>query len=103
MIFCIYSAAMKNIPLYQHIANLFGNETPKTPLPFFNIINGGAHAGNSLAFQEFMIVPTAAADFAEAMKIGSETYQHLKALIKEKYGLDGIVLFMSRRWVLTYN
>merc|ERR1711983_407321 len=56
--------------------------------PALNIINGGSHAGNKLAMQEFMILPTGAANFSEAMKMGSETYHHLKAAIKAKYGLD---------------
>merc|ERR1711974_575320 len=54
----------------------------------FNVINGRSHAGNKLAMQEFMILPTGASSFTEAMKMGSETYHHLKALIKEQYGLD---------------
>jgi len=56
------------------------------PIPFFNVINGGVHSGNLIAFQEFMIAPIGAASFKEAMKMGSEIYQTLKALIKQKYG-----------------
>jgi enolase len=52
------------------------------------VINGGEHAGNMLAFQEFMIAPVGAKSFAEAMKIGSEVYHHLKSVIKKKYGAD---------------
>ncbi|KAK3829543.1 MAG: enolase [Linnemannia elongata] len=58
------------------------------PVPAFNVINGGSHAGNKLAMQEFMILPTGAANFAEAMKIGSEVYHTLKSVIKKKYGQD---------------
>ncbi len=58
------------------------------PVPAFNVINGGSHAGNKLAMQEFMILPTGAANFTEAMRMGSEVYHHLKGLIKAKYGLD---------------
>lgn len=58
------------------------------PVPAFNVINGGSHAGNALAMQEFMILPIGAANFKEAMRIGSEVYHHLKAVIKEQYGLD---------------
>nr|ABU41067.1 enolase [Lepeophtheirus salmonis] len=58
------------------------------PVPAFNVINGGSHAGNKLAMQEFMILPTGAPSFTEAMRMGSEIYHHLKALIKKKYGLD---------------
>ncbi|KAJ3034416.1 hypothetical protein HDV00_005036 [Rhizophlyctis rosea] len=82
-------AAEKNVPLYKHLADLAGNAEPFVlPVPCFNVINGGSHAGNKLAMQEFMILPTGAASFAEAMKIGSEVYHHLKTVIKKKYGLD---------------
>lgn len=81
-------AAEKAVPLYQHIADLAGNPKIILPVPAFNIINGGVHAGNALAFQEFMIMPTGASTFAEAMKMGSEVYHNLKSIIKKKYGLD---------------
>ena len=58
------------------------------PVPFFNVINGGEHAGNQLVYQEFMIAPTGAASFTEAMKMGSEVYHNLKSVIKKKYGQD---------------
>ena len=58
------------------------------PVPAFNVINGGSHAGNKLAMQEFMILPTGAANFTEAMRMGSEVYHHLKSVIKAKFGLD---------------
>lgn len=58
------------------------------PVPAFNVLNGGSHAGNKLAMQEFMILPVGASSFTEAMKMGSETYHNLKAVIKAKYGLD---------------
>ena len=81
-------AAEKGVPLYQHISDLSGNSKLILPVPSFNIINGGMHAGNALAFQEFMIMPTGASSFAEAMKMGSEVYHNLKSIIKKKYGLD---------------
>jgi hypothetical protein len=62
-------AAEKGVPLYRHIADLAGNSKVVLPVPSFNIINGGVHAGNQLAFQEFMIMPTGAATFAEAMRV----------------------------------
>merc|ERR1719436_1990757 len=74
--------------LYQHIANLAGNKDIVLPVPSFNIINGGSHAGNALPVQEFMMLPTGASSFREAMQIGSETYHHLKKVIKKKYGQD---------------
>uniref|UniRef100_A0A673LQL7 phosphopyruvate hydratase n=1 Tax=Sinocyclocheilus rhinocerous TaxID=307959 RepID=A0A673LQL7_9TELE len=54
----------------------------------FNVINGGSHAGNKLAMQEFMILPVGASNFKEAMRIGAEVYHNLKNVIKEKYGKD---------------
>ena len=83
-------AAANGIPLYQHIANLAGNKNIVLPVPAFNIINGGSHAGNALPVQEFMLLPTGAATFREAMQIGSETYHHLKKVIKAKYGQDAV-------------
>ncbi|RIB03335.1 Enolase, C-terminal TIM barrel domain-containing protein [Gigaspora rosea] len=56
----------------------------------YNVINGGSHAGNKLAMQEFMILPTGACSFTEAMKIGSEVYHSLKSVIKSKYG-QGVI------------
>ncbi|RMZ55538.1 hypothetical protein APUTEX25_000121 [Auxenochlorella protothecoides] len=81
-------AAEKGVPLYKHIADLAGNTKLVLPVPSFNIINGGCHAGNALAFQEFMIMPVGASSFAEAMQFGSEVYHHLKSIIKKEYGLD---------------
>jgi enolase len=81
-------AAEKGVPLYKHISELSGNSKLVLPVPAFNIINGGMHAGNALAFQEFMIMPTGASSFSEAMKMGSEVYHNLKSIIKAKYGLD---------------
>jgi len=83
-------AAAKSVPLYQHIANLAGNKDICLPVPAFNIINGGSHAGNALPVQEFMMLPTGASSFREAMQIGSETYHHLKKVIKKKYGQDAV-------------
>jgi len=81
-------AAQKAVPLYKHIADLAGNKEIILPVPAFNVINGGSHAGNKLAMQEFMILPTGATTFTEAMKMGSEVYHHLKNVIKAKFGLD---------------
>ena len=83
-------AGSKGIPLYKHIAQLAGNPDDKfyMPVPSFNIINGGSHAGNKLAMQEFMILPIGATNFTEAMKMGSEVYHNLKSVIKKKYGQD---------------
>jgi len=81
-------ADAKRLPLYHYLADLAGKRTDKfiTPVPSLNIINGGAHAGNSLEIQEFMIMPTGATSFSEAMRLGSETYHNLAKLLKSKYG-----------------
>lgn len=84
-------AAAKKVPLYRHLADI--GQFPKElvmPVPSFNIINGGSHAGNGLAMQEFMLLPTGASTFKESMQIGCEVYHHLKNVIKEKYGQDAI-------------
>merc|ERR1711990_1175678 len=69
------AAAHNKIPLYRHLANLAGNKTEKMllPVPVFNVINGGSHAGNKLAMQEFMLFPHGAANFTEAMKVAGYT------------------------------
>jgi len=90
MAVCKAGAAAAKKPLYEHIADLAGNPTSSMylPVPAFNIINGGSHAGNKLAMQEFMILPVGATSFTEAMKMGSEVYHNLKSVIKKKYGQD---------------
>ncbi|KAJ4907001.1 Bifunctional enolase 2/transcriptional activator [Raphanus sativus] len=85
---CKAGAVVSGIPLYKHIANLAGNPKIVLPVPAFNVINGGSHAGNKLAMQEFMILPVGAASFKEAMKMGVEVYHNLKSVIKKKYGQD---------------
>jgi enolase len=62
------------------------------PTPCFNVINGGEHAGNALAFQEFFIIPTGAESFREAMQIGCEVFHVLKGIIKQKYGGDATLI-----------
>lgn len=89
MAVCKAGAAVKGVPLYRHIADLAGKKEAVTlPVPAFNIINGGSHAGNKLAMQEFMILPVGASSFTEAMRMGVEVYHNLKNVIKEKYGQD---------------
>lgn len=84
-------AASKKIPLYAHIANISGRKSNNgkyiLPCPSFNVINGGKHGGNGLAMQEFMILPTGAKSFTQAMKVGTEVYHHLMKIIKKKHGL----------------
>merc|ERR1712147_423225 len=88
MAVCKAGAAHKGVPLYRHIADLAGVKDVVMPVPALNIINGGTHAGNKLAMQEFMILPTGASSFSEAMKMGAEVYQNLKKVVKKKYGQD---------------
>ncbi|XP_015750661.1 PREDICTED: beta-enolase-like, partial [Acropora digitifera] len=76
------------VPLYRHIADLAGNSDVILPVPAFNVINGGSHAGNKLAMQEFMLLPTGASSFKEAMQMGAEVYQNLKKVVKSRYGID---------------
>jgi len=87
-------AAEANLPLYAHLAKLADLEQPNgefiMPVPSFNIINGGEHAGNGLAMQEFMLLPTGADSFKHAMQIGCEVYHSLKSVIKAKYGGDAV-------------
>lgn len=82
------AAAEKGVPLYKHIADISGSKQDKfvLPVPFQNVLNGGSHAGGALAFQEFMIVPTNAPTFSEALRIGTEVYHNLKSLAKKTYG-----------------
>jgi enolase len=91
MAVCRAGASAHSLPLYAYIAKLAGRSSTgpfHLPVPFFNVINGGEHAGNGLAFQEFMIAPIGATTFTEAMKMGTEVYHNLKAVIKKKYGED---------------
>uniref|UniRef100_A0A669EJM9 phosphopyruvate hydratase n=1 Tax=Oreochromis niloticus TaxID=8128 RepID=A0A669EJM9_ORENI len=85
---CKAGAAEKGVPLYRHIADLAGNGELVLPVPAFNVINGGSHAGNRLAMQEFMVLPVGAESFRDALRVGAELYQTLRSVIKEKYGQD---------------
>ncbi len=59
------------------------------PVPFFNVLNGGVHSGNLMAFQEFMIAPVGASSLTHAVQMGSEIYQTLKDVIKADFGASG--------------
>lgn len=104
MAVCRAGAAARTMPLYEYIhmlteeiklqqishPTLSPSYIPKPefnlPVPSFNIINGGAHAGNKLLVQEFMILPVGAKSFNEAMRIASEVYMTLKKIISKKFG-----------------
>lgn len=72
------------MPLYKYISQISGKES-SVPRAYFNIINGGVHAGNKIAFQEFMISPNLG-NFAENYRAATEVYQTLKNILKEKFG-----------------
>lgn len=76
-----------DLPLYQYIGGIMSRELP---VPMMNVINGGAHAQNSLDAQEFMIVPAGADNFKEALRMGVEVFQTLKGVIKDKGYSTGV-------------
>lgn len=75
------------------------------PVPFFNVLNGGVHSGNKMAFQETMIAPVGASSITEAVRMGSETYQCLKKVITKKFGPSGMrdPRICGRRRFLIFN
>jgi enolase len=75
------AAAEAGVSLYR---SLGGDEARTLPVPMMNVINGGAHADNSIDLQEFMVVPLGASTFAEALQVGAEVFHALKALLHER-------------------
>ena len=73
------AAAARGTPLYRYLG---GHTATILPVPLMNVINGGAHADNNVDFQEFMIVPVGAATFAEALRVGAETFHSLSRVLK---------------------
>ena len=82
-------AKEENKPLFKYLMKSFKLKDAKMPRPFFNIINGGKHAGNDIAIQEYMISPKAK-KFAEALRKGSEVYHVLKKRLAKKYGKQAV-------------
>lgn len=79
------AAAAQSLPLYEHLAALYGNEGQFTmPVPMMNILNGGQHADNNIDIQEFMIQPVGAESFREALRVGAEIFQTLKQVLTER-------------------
>ena len=78
------AASASGIPLYQHIANLAGNEQMTMPVPMMNILNGGEHADNNVDIQEFMIQPVSATTFSDALRMGAEIFHHLKKVLSAR-------------------
>jgi enolase len=75
------AAADAGMPLYRWLG---GEDARTLPVPMLNVVNGGAHAQNSLDLQEFMLVPAGAGTFAEALQIGAEVFHALRALLHER-------------------
>ena len=75
------AAESLGLPLYQYLGGVNAKELP---VPMMNILNGGKHADNNVDIQEFMIMPVGASSFAEALRMGTEVYHSLKAVLKEK-------------------
>lgn len=88
---CRAGAVLKNIPLYQYIAQIAGrvSDSYEMPSPCFNIINGGLHAGNDLDIQEFMVVPQESS-FSENLEAGKRIYDFLKMVLKKNLGERGL-------------
>ena len=79
------AANFRQQPLYRYLAELYGCSGPCVlPVPMMNIINGGAHADNTVDLQEFMIQPVGAPSYSEALRMGVETFHALKSLLTEK-------------------
>ena len=79
------AAADDRLPLYRHLARLLPRQhEPVMPVPQMNIVNGGAHANNSLDVQEFMILPVGAPSFREALRYGAEVFHTLKKLLADR-------------------
>jgi enolase len=79
------AAKVQNLPLYEHLATLYG--TPgkfSMPVPMMNILNGGEHADNNVDIQEFMIQPVGASSFREALRMGAEVFHTLKQVLRER-------------------
>jgi enolase len=73
------AAADSDQPLYRYLAELYGGGEPSLlPVPMMNVLNGGAHADNSVDFQEFMVVPAGASTFSECLRVGTEVFHALK-------------------------
>jgi enolase len=81
------AALSQGLPLYCYLG---GDEAHLLPVPCFNILNGGAHADNSVDFQEFMIAPVGAPTFADALRLGAEVYHALKSILKQKGYSTGV-------------
>ncbi len=79
---CAKAAAVYlSLPLYRYVGGVYAHQLP---VPMMNILNGGKHADNNVDLQEFMVVPVGAPTFCEALRMGTEVFHHLKAILKTK-------------------
>ena len=99
---CRAAAASVGVSLFQHLSD--GNAT-LLPIPMMNILNGGQHADNNVDIQEFMIFPVGAGSFAEALRMGTETFHHLKAVYQTRCRSHFFIRKYAIRdcvWVISY-
>jgi enolase len=90
MAFARAAAAAEQVPLYRHLAALYGHDRVTLPAPMMNILNGGAHADSSVDFQEFMVMPLGAPSFSEAVRWGAEIFHALRAILKTRGQSTGV-------------
>src|SRR5262245_3979630 len=83
-------AASRRVPLYRHLAALYGTDQFTLPVPMMNILNGGAHADSSVDFQEFMVMPLNATSFAEGLRWGAEIFHALRGILKKRGQSTGV-------------
>jgi enolase len=81
------SAAQRGLPLWRHLG---GDDAVTLPVPMMNVLNGGAHADNSVDFQEFMIVPVGAPSFSECMRYGTEVFHQLRSTLHARKLATGV-------------
>jgi enolase len=88
------TALAESVPLYVHLARLYEKRgdarASLLPVPMMNILNGGAHADSSVDFQEFMVMPTGASSFADAVRTGAEIFHTLRSILKKKGYSTGV-------------
>ncbi len=75
------AAAAARLPLYEYLG---GDHASDLPVPMMNVLNGGAHADNNVDIQEFMVIPVGASSFSEALRVGTEIFHRLRAVLQEQ-------------------
>ena len=83
-------AELENLPLFMSLAKAYETQGVTLPVPLMNIVNGGKHADNGLAIQEFMIVPAGLPKFSEALRAGAEVFHHLKKILHDRNLSTGV-------------